>query len=427
MMLNVYLTLHRLILLFHYTLSPVVLLLSYLVPFLAKRRKFESVGGTSFKKNGIKASYCFHVSSEGELEQSLPIIKKFLEQDLYIELVYTSDSVAKKCELLGAKYPHLNILRMPLVCFPVISFRRWVTAKTFFMCRYDFFSELVLYGSRKDIKFILLSASLKGKNLTGVKKYLTKGLYRCFDLIISASDIEMRNFLALDQSLNIRSYEFRLLQIKERIDSATATLEGIGSLKKFFSCLKSHPVMDTLVIGSAWPVDMGIFKDKSIVEQVLCGRLIITIAPHSLKESSIEKIKDAIREHCPEIKLVDANDVDNFNKGEVYINSTPGILLESYTYFGHVLVGGGHGRSIHSVLEPFLAGARVYCGPRTFRSTEFDFVLNEAPNDMVVVESLENLSKFLVRYNREEEIEKRSKLAQEYKRLFSEIMEMFQC
>ena len=67
---------------------------------------------------------------------------------------------------------------------------------------------------------------------------------------------------------------------------------------------------------------------------------------------------------------------------------TPGVLLEAYTFFGTAFVGGGHGRSIHSVLEPFLAGCNVFCGQKTHRSTEYDLVADISPSSIFVVYEL---------------------------------------
>ncbi|WP_372655606.1 glycosyltransferase N-terminal domain-containing protein [Halobacteriovorax sp.] len=379
----------------------------------------------SFKNTDRVATHCFHVSSEGELEQALPLIQYFLDQGNFIELVYTSNSVTRKCKLLAAKYENLNLLRMPLLSFPSNSFRRWVTAKKLFMCRYDFFSELMLYGAREDVDFILLSASLKGKRLTGIKKAFTLGLYSCFDYIVAASDIERQNFLKLSADFNVTAFEFRLLQIASRLEQSESKFLEKRSLDNYFSILKNRDVKSNLIIGSAWEVELNIFKDIDLVNKVKSGEFLVVIAPHSLSKESLLNLSKAFNTIAPSLKLVNANEVDEYRSGEVYFNATPGILLESYSLFGHVLVGGGHGRSIHSVLEPYLAGSRVYCGPKIFRSTEFDFIKKESPNDVVVIENLEEISSSIVDYNRELEIDKRDKLINFYKSSFTEMMERF--
>ncbi len=424
MKLNTYLTYQRALLLIHYILWPILTLLALIIPAARRRLEFESQNtSTSFKKRGIVATHCFHVSSEGELEQCMSILLNLLEKDHYIELVYTSDSVARRCDQLAVDYPKLNVLRMPLLSFPRRSFRRWVSAKKFFMCRYDFFSELILYGAKADVDFTLLSASLKGKKVSGLKKIFLRGLYRSFNLIVAASERERESFLRLDKNLNVTSFEFRVLQISSRLEKAKKKFEETKELANFLKIVGSRDPLSNLIIGSAWPVELDILKDQSIVSRIISGELLLTIAPHSLGEKSISLIQNLIAEISPELRVVIASEVVEYKAGEVYLNTTPGVLLETYSLFGHVLVGGGHGRSIHSVLEPYLAGARVYCGPRVFRSTEFDFIKKESPNDIVIIDDLECIGSSLVNYERELEIAKRRDLILSYRSRFAEMME----
>ncbi|MEI8348486.1 MAG: hypothetical protein WCG27_13540, partial [Pseudomonadota bacterium] len=72
----------------------------------------------------------------------------------------------------------------------------------------------------------------------------------------------------------------------------------------------------------------------------------------------------------------------------ILVITVPGILCELYQFYGHVWVGGGHGRSIHSVMEPYWAGAQIFCGPKVHRSTEFDFVKKSSPQFIHIVEYL---------------------------------------
>ena len=84
----------------------------------------------------------------------------------------------------------------------------------------------------------------------------------------------------------------------------------------------------------------------------------------------------------------EVTDKDSLNNdAHIFIVNHRGILVELYTLFGHAFVGGGYGRSIHSVLEPYLADCVVYCGPKTYRSTEFDVIQNDGPEKVHVVNS----------------------------------------
>src|SRR3989338_2013583 len=96
----------------------------------------------SFKYDKLKADYAFEVSSEGELEQIMPILEVFLSGKKKIEIVYCSDSVEGKCIQLFKKFPHqIRLLRLPLVSFFPFSKKgtsaySWLTAPYLILCSY---------------------------------------------------------------------------------------------------------------------------------------------------------------------------------------------------------------------------------------------------------------------------------------------------
>ena len=76
-----------------------------------------------------------------------------------------------------------------------------------------------------------------------------------------------------------------------------------------------------------------------------------------------------------------------------------------------LFVGGGHGRSIHSVLEPYLAMANVFCGPKVHRSTEYDFILDNSPDFITIVFEIDKFYEiFNERYQKVIDSGKRKKL-----------------
>ena len=60
-------------------------------------RQMDSKAFDSFGNDGVVADYAFECSSEGELEQVVPIINYLLSRDKKIELIYCSESVHHKC------------------------------------------------------------------------------------------------------------------------------------------------------------------------------------------------------------------------------------------------------------------------------------------------------------------------------------------
>src|SRR5690606_10638462 len=141
----------------------------------------------SFSHIGEKASVCFEVSSEGELEQIKPLINKLLESSQKIELVFCSDSVTHQCKKIFDAYPHLvRLFRLPILTYNPFnkndSFRNWRTSSVLVMCRYDFFPELL--KKKNDEKLILVWGSLKSyQKKSELEKFLLKKVYKLFDFI----------------------------------------------------------------------------------------------------------------------------------------------------------------------------------------------------------------------------------------------------
>ena len=93
--------------------------------------------------------------------------------------------------------------------------------------------------------------------------------------------------------------------------------------------------------------------------------------------------------------------------------------------FDHAFIGGGHGRSIHSVLEPFFGVSHIYCGPKVHRSTEYDFVKNKTPHFIHIVEKLELLNNQIDLNTDKDDLSLRLKIGEEMKESFSDIIKRF--
>ena len=401
---------------------------AYFLPLFSssvkKRLDFECQNARDPLSKGwsgnIRADVAFEVSSEGEFEQAFPLIKVSLERDQRVEVFYASDSLEKRIQnvskgSLTSYKERIRFIRMPLLSsFPLSlgkgqSFFQLVTAKKLFLCRYDFYPELLLYGAREGIDFVLLNATLKGKEAflrrEGTLKYLIyQSLYGLFDFILTATlrDLELFKTLGMKEE-RMLPFDLRVLQIESRTlvaEESLKMLPGMAFLNKLF---KKVSFSDRLLMGSCWPSEMESLGCETLQKKIMEKAQLVVLAPHKLsKESQNELEKSYISfcgtlPHFAPLTFVDLRSEKQdweslFNNWEKnpgpIVLTTPGILLEAYTFFGSAFVGGGHGRSIHSVLEPFLAGCKVYCGPKTHRSTEFDLVSDISPSSIFVVHEL---------------------------------------
>lgn len=337
-----------------------------------KKNKFEYMAQT-FKDKGVVADICFEFSSEGEYQQVAPLITDALGLGQKVELVFFSPSVEKAIMALAAQYPtQIRYLRYPFVrFFPFISrrsFTHWVTARTLVMVRYDLFPEFLLWGMHPDHKLKILWFTFKKDRLKGKGVTFWKSLFlKNSSTVIYASELDER--MGQEAGFPGLTFDFRVEQIRRRIKDREEKFKShfpiYGSLKINFD---RYPIEKRLIIGNAWPNDLFLLND--FPQDVL-----IVIVPHDLSSKVINEFKVALKNLNLPFQEV-TEQTETLESARCILLNKKGILCELYTDFKWAYVGGGFNGSIHSVLEPFVAGSEsISCGPEHLRSTEYDLVL----------------------------------------------------
>lgn len=387
---------------------------------IANRIKFEKKNKKdckSFKEDKTKADYAFEVSSEGELEQVKAIIEKLLNNHLKVELIYCSESVEKQCEALSSRYSkNLRTLRLPLILFkPFGKFfvGNWLTAKTFFFCRYDFFPELVFYGKKQNVEMILLSGTMKNftrKTSNFISKWYYNYVYKSFDKVVMSTDLDKE---LVEKQFNIsqeivESYDFRPIQIYKRIRNKLEHLHThFVNYSKFSEYIEGFDKSKRVIFGSYWNDEKVITSE--IVTLINKG-FQLTIVPHRLDEQNIEQIKETLNKIAPSIEIYEINSLmkhsqvdmiikDMKSKNGILILNLKGILCELYTLYGHAYVAGGFRLSVHSLMEPYLAECMIYCGSKIHRSTEYDLITQSNPDRIKLIENEKSLLKEILNTN----------------------------
>lgn len=379
---------------------PFLLLFSLFLPPLRKRLIFE----LQAKKVNINRPFhfIFEISSQGELEQVWPLIEYHANHKKDILILYASTSVDRDVQKRCQAYPSVVVAPLPIISYFFInspfsqSFHQ-LRAENFVFCRYDFYPHLLRLSLACQKRF-LVSASLKGKELSyqhkkapihffamSLKRFHWRWLLMIFDVIYCASSEERQRiaqFLAQapqKRRPQLEVYEFRKIQILKRLIARDQTLETVPGAACLVNFLKASK-RPLFVLGSAWPVDIEMLALQELspdLRQEFLSRFNILIAPHGLSKEFIASIDQALEKRLPDFQRCywDGAAAQFHNSQQViHIVTLPGILCELYSYADYAYVGGGFGRSIHSVLEPFIAGANCLCGERTFRSTEYDYV-----------------------------------------------------
>jgi 3-deoxy-D-manno-octulosonic-acid transferase len=399
-------------------------LFRYVLPFFNKkineRVEFELLNRVNVSALS-RASYGFEVSSEGELEQVKPIIQLLLDKKETIEIIYCSDSVESQCLSIMAKNPDLvRLLRLPIFTFNPMSTlnnpSKWLTCHTFFMCRYDLFPELINYGKKNDVNFILLSAALKKfsqKNI--VEREYLKSAYASFNKIVSVTQESRDDFIQLLRlsSSCIEVFDFRIPQILKRLELTDKKMhESYTQLAPYITFLNTIASNKKIVFGSFWNNEFEIIKSE--LSSIKNDGYNISLVPHKLDEANLELLRGLIRSSGVVVyeinSSVSESDVEKMILSSqdipgIWIINLKGILCEFYSSFKLSYVGGGFGVSIHSVLEPFLSLNYVFCGPKTNRSSEYDMIKEQFPDQVTSIENMSSVFRQMISqdFNRSDE------------------------
>ncbi len=377
-----------------FILEPVLKVIGRL--FAKERVEFEQRNSEPRLKN-IFAS--IEVSSEGELEQILPLILKLLDENKTIRLFYCSPSVEKKCTQLEMdNIELLECFRLPLLQFGKKSFHYLVEGSYLIMCRYDFFPILLYYARKHEIKSILISATLSGKKLGYLKKKLFSFIYSSFDYIYTADDSDLQDFRELKFE-PCDSMELRCLQIEKRLNHQfkDKTKVQVSILKAFETLERDR----SLTFGSCYLDELKLLSSESLDRLVRTYERLYFF-PHNLNECKdiYELLQKKISDHKGKIEIINEDgwkQIDlrvDLQDTKIIVFDIKGILCEFYRYSRYAYVGGGFLKSVHSVLEPFVAGNKVFCGDRVEKSTEVRFLNTLGGDEINVLSNINLLASF---------------------------------
>ena len=375
-----------------------------------KRNKFEALAH-SFSEKGIVADLCFEFSSEGEYQQVAPLVDDALKAGKKVELVFFSPSVEKAIMKLAQQYPRqIRYLRYPFVrIFPFMgrrSFTHWMTSKTLIMVRYDLFPEFLLWAMKPGNELKIIWMTFKKERTSGKGPSWWKKLFlKSASSVVYAvsSDEQTGSTLGVKGGI----FDFRAEQIKRRILLKDEKFKNSFPLYPEF---KSHvqSFSKAIILGNAWPDDLFLLKDVP-------GDVLVVVVPHQLSHDILNSMSASLTEHGREV--FEVHDLTReFKKTNAIIINKKGILCELYADFDHAYVGGGFGSSIHSVLEPLVAGTqKISCGPKHFRSTEYDLALEMGR--MTEVNTPEQFTHWLNKHDKKTEHDKMNSLLDGYEKM----------
>lgn len=371
----------------HFLVVKLVMLSRLFFPWLGERRiAFEKRNETdpyakSFATENFQADFTFEVSSQGEFQQILELIKQLLSQSKKVELIYASESLENDITKFKQEYSldQLRCLRLPLIRRSFFKERqclsKWITGKRFGFVRYDFYPHLLSVCFKQKLEMYLFWGSLKNKLNGGGSRWFWSHLAKCFKVIFAANQKNQKLFEQLNHSIKVYHSEMRTLSIESRLTNRVNSLQskGLEKFNKYIDLDSRHKI----IFGSAYLADLKIVLNQDFKQKLESKNDLIIIAPHTLSPENIQSFKIELEKSGLKYGILSIDRDIDFSEQWISLNvillTAKGVLCELYSFCDTAYIGGGFEKSIHSVLEPFWGGCRVLCGPKTHRSTEFDF------------------------------------------------------
>jgi len=137
----------------------------------------------------------------------------------------------------------------------------------------------------------------------------------------------------------------------------------------------SHRV--SIVHGNAYENELLYLADTNWKNYITNKKIVLSIVAHHIDTVTAKKIEENYHIKAYEfISGMSLNQIEVLcqewiKEPGVILFRGKGFLLELYKEFQVALVGGGFYGQTHSILEPYLAGCMVYCGPHIQRSSEY--------------------------------------------------------
>lgn len=339
------------------------------IAFFNKKIKLGVVGRKeTFKllKHNIKdtdGALWFHCASLGEYEQGLPIFtelrKNYPKHKIVLSFFSPSGYEIRKnapfadvvvylpLDTISNAKRFLNIVNPELTVF--VKYEIWP----------NFLNEL----KRRNHRAILISAVFR-ENQSFFKwygKYTRKALF-AFEHIFTQNE--------------------KSKKLLELINYNTVTVSGDTRFDRVFNQLEQDNIVDfvskfkgdnlCVVVGSSWPEDEKLLVDYINNHANKSTKFII--APHNIKTTQIESLKQSITKSCVLFTEKKDNTIENY---QVLILNTIGLLTKIYSYADIAYVGGAMGTTgLHNTLEAAVFGVPIIIGKNHEKFPEAQAMIN---------------------------------------------------
>ncbi|MDP8208820.1 MAG: glycosyltransferase N-terminal domain-containing protein [Candidatus Electryonea clarkiae] len=304
-----------------------------------------------------------HCASAGELESAIPLIDALKEKsNAEIILTYFSPSAVQRSEKIKVTADN--------ICLPFDSARRVkrflgiLDPSLVIIVKHDIWPNLVWMSRDRGIPAVLVNGNFRpdSARLSWYSRGFNRAILGSLDCIFAVADDDAMRFRELtgDDVTIEAAGDTRFDRVRQR------ALDGREDQGELAELLENHP---TAVAGSTWPDDEKLLLSSWSEIQKEISDAVLILVPHEPTEEHLLRLA----KECKKLELgfVRLSELKNGSAPEsvICVDST-GILAGLYGLGKIAYVGGGHGKGVHSVIEPAVFGIPVLFGPNFLMSHE---------------------------------------------------------
>ncbi len=290
----------------------------------------------------------FHCASLGEYEQGVPVMEELKKNHPDYKLLVTffspSGYEAKKNSTLADV-----IVYLPMdVKAKAKRFVELANPKLAVFVKYEFWPNYLKILRSKEIPTIFISTTFRED----------QAFFKWYGGFMRKALRTIDHFFVQDAVsktlIEGQGFENVTLSGDTRFDRVSHQIE-MDNHVDFISEFIDNRLC--IVVGSSWPEDEEVFVDfVNNAPEDVC----FIIAPHEIKDSSANSLKQKIHKEAILYSTKDGHDLKKF---QVFIMNTIGYLSRVYSYGDIAYVGGAMGTGgLHNILEPATFGIPIIIG-----------------------------------------------------------------
>ena len=331
----------------------------------------------------------FHFTSVGEFEQAKPLIEA-IYAETRIVLTYFSPSVAPNVET----YPYVDAA----VYLPFDTSRNaeriinLIKPNCLIFSRYDIWPNLIWKASKSAIPIIIIAGTLHAgsKRLSRFARSFFRSVHRHITLHCAISETDAARFQQLCSSIHqvVVTGDTRYEQVYRRAISVECNTEFFPGQVTLGRSLHANSTTHQYIFiaGSTYAEDEEVILEAyQILRKDAPDRLPhLILVPHEPTPERITEIFSVLNQRQLTYRCFSKLDNDvSFERIDVLIIDTVGILAKLYQLADIAFVGGSFHGSVHNVMEPAAMAKPILFGPTIQNAYEASLLLERGAAKLV--------------------------------------------